>query len=198
MKIVIDLELSRRQKQVIRGAVVVGAVVAALGIGVAIADPLAFSTSESLSSTKMNNNFTDLNTRLHTVEATLAHATADGGYSLGATYCGETAPADGTLSALSGSGYAKARTACQALGTCSATAHMCTGEELTRSVAIGDVPGTGWYATAVYAQAAGVATRDCLGWKTNTSSDEGAIWDGNNGPSGVAVCATSEAVLCCN
>ena len=67
----IQIDLSPRQKRVIRSAVVAGAVIGALGLGVAIAAPkYKFSPNDPLSSPKMNANFDDLDGRLGAVEAT--------------------------------------------------------------------------------------------------------------------------------
>ena len=64
----IQIDLSPRQKRVIRSAVVAGAMIGALGLGVAIAAPVKFSPTETLSSQKMNANFNDLDMRVGTLE----------------------------------------------------------------------------------------------------------------------------------
>lgn len=67
----IQIDLSARQKRIIRGAVVAGSVIGALGIGVAIAMPKhTFTSGTPIKATEMNDNFVDLDTRLGAVEAT--------------------------------------------------------------------------------------------------------------------------------
>jgi hypothetical protein len=51
---VVDVDLSARQKKIVRAAVVTGAVVAALGIGLAIAAPHQWSTNDPLKATDLN------------------------------------------------------------------------------------------------------------------------------------------------
>jgi hypothetical protein len=70
MRIVIDLELSSAQKRVVRTAVVVGAVIASLGLGVAVAMPKhTFTPSTPVRASDMNDNFNDLDTRAAALEA---------------------------------------------------------------------------------------------------------------------------------
>jgi hypothetical protein len=194
----IRIDLSPRQKRVMRAAVVGGTVIAALGLGVALATvPNSFSSGQSVSANSMNQNFTYLDSKARFVAA------LDGGqYSVGATHFCGIGPTNttGAISYSGMTGYAGAKAICAAATGCgpSATAHMCTGEELARSAQLGITPPTGWYSTYTWlitSGAGGAASvqSDCIGWTSTTAM--GAL--GGAGPT-VAACSTSEPVLCCD
>ncbi|MFO0614791.1 MAG: hypothetical protein U0414_19545 [Polyangiaceae bacterium] len=70
MKITLELELGPRTRRWVRRAVLLGAPVVAMAVSsLAVGKPAAFSKNESLSSVKMNANFTDLDDRLARFEA---------------------------------------------------------------------------------------------------------------------------------
>jgi len=196
----ISIDLSPLQKRIVRFAVVSGAVVAALGVGLAMATPHQWNTNDPLKATDLN--------RLNVLTYT-----PDGGttqmISVGATmYCGATSTSyTGAMG-----GYEGAKAACQT--TCaSTTAHMCTSEELIRSQAVGAKLGavTGWYASGVLwltTEPSGIITSDCGGSGTfveaytQTQSNDGAfvlrgaLWQ-NGGPN-TDVCTDSYSIMCCD
>jgi hypothetical protein len=197
MRIRIEFELSPRQKRILRlGAaafVVLGASVVYAGV------PNTFKDGDTLSAQTMNDNFTSLDTRIAKLEALEMKLTSDGGYSTGATYCGATASTPGDLSNLSntGTGYVKAKAACQqACG--STTAHMCVGMELERSMTLGMSPAGGWFSSGSYNSFSG-DDFECGGWTTtkwanaNTSGD---FWF--PGFPSVHDCTLNAPVLCCD
>lgn len=142
-----------------------------------------------------------LNTRIALVEsnvATLTTGKADAvvtngtkQYSLGATYCGQTATsyAGGSVG-----GYASAKALCQAACAGSASAHLCTADELVRSVSLGiAVPGTAWYAGGM-GNADSPIVDDCGGF-TDTAT-KGHTW-AQNKPS-YFFCTTQYPLNCCD
>jgi microcystin-dependent protein len=65
----IHIDLSPRQKRLVRTAVVAGAVIGALGLGVAVATPPhTFVPDTVISAAEMNDNFIDLDSRLTVLE----------------------------------------------------------------------------------------------------------------------------------
>jgi hypothetical protein len=192
MRIHIEFEISPRAKRLLK----IGVPAAVLLVGsVAVANvPNTFKDGDALSAQTMNDNFVALDTRLTNLEALTARQTADGGYSLGATFCGATGQTKGDLSGLpaAGSGYAKARAQCQT--TCSSpTAHMCTAEELIRSAALGKTIGGGWYSTGT--NVTGVIL-DCNDWTEGTDPNVfGPAW--STGASDDR-CTYTHAVACCD
>jgi hypothetical protein len=120
--------------------------------------------------------------------------------SVGATkYCGSTP--DQTNGAVVGGptpGYASVKVKCQAACSGSATAHMCSGEEMARSAQLGInvVSGGGWFLSG--ATTPGVQG-DCLGFTDATSEPSlfGEIWTGLQGPLAVD-CSAGHPILCCD
>jgi len=114
-------------------------------------------------------------------------------YSLGATYCGQTTGVtngfikDGAI----GYGYFAAKAKCEVVSDCgmSLSAHMCTGEELIRSQALGMTIARGWYSNGTY---------DCSGWTTTiniSNSPGGSVW---SGVPNTDSCSNANAILCCD
>jgi hypothetical protein len=197
VRINIDFEVSPRVKRALRIAV---PALVILGASVAYAAvPNTFKDGDALSAQTMNDNFTALDQRLAKVEALTNKATSDGGYSLGATYCGATGNTMGDLSALpaAGAGYAKAKAQCQT--TCnSPSAHLCTSEEITRSSELGMTIPSGWYSTAVY-MFSSTGTYDCFGFTAKANTTQGALWaNGTPSYATVTTCDGTNPVLCCN
>ncbi len=187
----INLDLSPRQKKIVRAAVVAGAVIGALGIGIAIAAPVQWTASETLTQAKMN--------------AITVVTNGSVSYSVGATkYCG-TGPTNttGAISYDGATGYAGAKAMCQASTGCgsSPTAHMCSSEEIARSLQLGINPAPGsWYATAIASITpyTGIPPMvDCQGFTNSTTSQYGVIWGGSGAP-GSDTCNASLPVLCCD
>jgi hypothetical protein len=121
-------------------------------------------------------------------------------YSVGATqYCGITTTSfTGNIGGNDG-----AKQQCEL--TCgSPTAHMCLGDELVRSVAVGaTLPSAQmWYSSGVggivTSGGSAVTVSDCDGWTTAVSNTDGAYWAANiHGPY-VEGCNTSSPLACCD
>jgi hypothetical protein len=193
----IDFELSPRVKRALRLAV---PAVIVLGASAAYASvPSTFKDGDALSAQALNDDFGALDQRLAKLESLSAKETADGGYSIGAKFCGASASTTkGDLSglAVTGTTYTKLRTQCQV--TCGApSAHLCSGEELTRTTSLGMATGVGWYSGGV---APGGGFYECIGWTTVLNTQNGPLWSGagpNAAPS-FDTCDKSHPVLCCN
>jgi hypothetical protein len=178
--ITVDLEIPRRTK---RMALLIGLPVLLLGLSaVAVAGVVnTFHDGDVLHAKELNDNFVDLDARI----ANLAAKQSD--YSANATFCGGSANLPGNLG-----GYSGAKTTCG--GTCklagqsSPTAHMCTGEELVHSLAVGKNPPTGWYASGVGS--------DCFGYTSTEVQRNGSLWAGG-GPT-YDSCEQIAPVLCCD
>jgi hypothetical protein len=172
---------------------VVSAIVLVLALAIPISAragvPFVFANGTIADATQINADFTAVSV-----------VTANGvSHSAGATkFCGSTATLTaGTLSSGGLTGYRAAKALCQAAASCgtSATAHMCTGDEMLRSAQIGDVPsGVGWFSTAMGAVG---AAADCAGWTTSSSSATAPAYVGS-GQFGAASCNTLFAILCCD
>lgn len=203
----IRVDLSPMQKRFARGALLAGVVIAVLGVSVALATvPNTFSSGGSLSSQQMNQNFTYLDDKL---TAATVITTDAGSYSVGATtYCGQSAVAQTGAFTYSGglTGYAAAKAACAAASGCGPTAHMCSGEELSRSAQLGIQPPVNtllWF-SMMSVGALNPVTRmqlDCSGWTYNTDSSQyggafGVSSSGQPQPNANA-CNAPIAIACC-
>jgi hypothetical protein len=195
----VHIELTSAQKRIIRAGVVTGSVIAAVGLGLAIAAPHQWASNDPLKATDLNG----LNVVTYT---------SDGGtssFSVGATkYCGQSpTTSTGTASYGGQVGYAAMKKLCEVATGCSSTAHMCSGDELARSVAIGDNPplnsAGGWYESGASSPGGqSPIIGDCQGWMLTNSNFQGAVWVNNpgnsqNGPSSGG-CNTSNYVFCCD
>ena len=154
-----------------------------------------------LKATDLDSAFSDMESRLATLETGRVVVHKNGKqYSLGATYCGFTAPTTGAFSATGGlSGYAAAKALCEEVAACgsSPSAHMCTAPDLLRTTALGIEPIGGWFSGGLYQNEAKIIY-DCGGWTTSSPGEGGAAWNpAPNSPSGL-VCSTSTVVLCCD
>jgi hypothetical protein len=110
---------------------------ATLGFGaLASAEVLDFKASEPLSAAKMNGNFKELADRIASLEAgKIIARRGNKSYSVGATtFCGKTTI--GHAGAAVG-GYGGAKTKCEGVANCSASAHFCGEDEIVRSLALG-------------------------------------------------------------
>ncbi|MFO0618490.1 MAG: hypothetical protein U0414_38210 [Polyangiaceae bacterium] len=139
--------------------------------------------------------------RLKALEDAHADETSNGTYSQGAEFCGVGPVTNGAITGA----YGGAKLACQAAGgACSATAHMCTAEELLRGKQSGNTPSTeGWYSTGVFASAGGSDANDCNGWTFGSdSTHRGAVWVPSSQPFGQGPftigCDGMRAILCCD
>jgi hypothetical protein len=208
--VIVDLEIPPRVK---RWGVQVGIPVVALGIAaVAYAGtPLhSWGSAELLTANDLNGNFSNLQGQITALQSGVTalqafqtQATSNGAYSLGATYCGATAPTQGAFSGPGQwTGYASARVQCEAVSGCSATAsHMCTTEELIRTKQLGGAITTGgWYSSALIGDYSTTASvDDCVQWTSVTAANLGSTWDPALGPSW-DFCSRSggHTILCCN
>lgn len=155
--------------------------------------PNMFNTGDVLSAQKMNANFADIDAwRGHPVVAV-------GGakFSLGAAYCGLSTATTGQITSGGKTSYAAGKALCET--TCgSPSAHMCTSDELVRSMAAGIVEPsarTSWYAAGF--SPSGTNTDDCSGWTGATSGRYGPMWYYGTF-TGVGDCSSANDVACCD
>jgi hypothetical protein len=210
----IQIDLSARQKKIVRVAVVTGAVIGALGIGIAFAAPISTSWSMdglTLKGADLKGALDGLQTQITQAQTDIAALQAkrptltvgQQSYSLDAKYCGSTT---GAYDGAQVSGYDGARTKCQSTAGCGATAHMCAPDELLRSAALGvalPVVG-GWVGSFIRGSAGtGVETVswDCQGFTSNAATYGGFPQFGSassgKGPQQVA-CTAAVPIVCCD
>jgi hypothetical protein len=184
-----------------------------------------FSQGEQLSSRKINANFQGLQDRIVKLDSAISpldsaislikirlgkmeSMTHDGQYSIGAVFCGQT---DEVVGDILGA-YAGAKKRCEKAKGCGGPAHMCTVEELTRSMALEFSPPSGpkggWYSGGIESYPGGVKVytdkainTDCQGWVTSSSDYYGSVWVINSstaqgGPSQMS-CNSSIPIYCC-
>jgi hypothetical protein len=156
-------------------------------------------TASQNSISDLQGQLTALQNSVTALQAWQAQATTDGEYSLGATYCGDTAA---TLGSFSGpgtlTGYASARGQCQQVSGCSTTSvHMCTADEIARTRQLNISIPTGWYTTGIAAEAPPGEATECNGWTINTGG-VGSIWQSNGQPAQTTCYTTAYPILCCN
>ena len=91
-----------------------------------------FTAGGKVSAAELNGNFTDLDGRVGSLESKVVVKRNGKLYSIGATYCGSTAK---VLNGQITNGYAGLKSLCENLAACgpSASAHACSGEELSRT-----------------------------------------------------------------
>lgn len=190
---VIDFETPRWLRRTIAWGVPLLAILGAASW--VLASPTKFSAGQVLS---------------HSALQTLNIATSGNArYSVGATlYCGQTTTTySGQIDKTAG--YAAAAAHCQTVSGCSATAHMCTSEELVRSTSMGIVTAqtpAGWYATGVSRMVGldsnnnPLSAGDCAGYTDAPpqyqNSDFGSIW--SSGVPSTQTCSNSSPILCCD
>jgi hypothetical protein len=188
MRITLHVEIDSRSRATrIAFATVASVVVLLAGAAVVRASvPNTFKAGDILSSSAVNENFVAVASSTYTNDAGITKRSTAGA----TKFCGVTGTAvSGNLG-----GYAAAKQTCET--TCSsATAHMCVGDELVRSAAIGmPVPG-GWFSAGFAASVTtgGTFIRDCQSWSTTSSSDDGNVWPNSND-----ACAATHPILCCD
>jgi hypothetical protein len=163
------IELSPAAKRMLVLAIA-GTIVCATTLRADANVPNTFSAGDLLSAQKLNANFADIDSwRGHPV------VTVGGSqFSVGAAYCGLSAPTTGQVTSGMKQSYAAAKALCET--TCaSPSAHMCTSEEIVRSMSAGVVePATksSWY-SAGFAPS-GSNTYDCSMWTGTTAF--GPLW----------------------
>jgi hypothetical protein len=187
MRIVIDLSPRGKSNLVLAGAF---ALLAAMALP-ADASITNFNAGDPLSAATMNANFSDLNGRVTQLQTGRVVATINSkSFSIGATiYKGVTST---SYTGSQVNGYSGAKTLCET-AIASPSAHMCSSDEVGRSVQSGLALQSGWYETATYAYVPTLDVFDCSGW-TSTTADA-AWWNGH--PSADA-CATAHPLLCCD
>lgn len=214
---VIAIDLTPKQKRLLRGAVVVGAAIAAMGAGIAMAaiDTTWISTGQPVSSAQLKGDLDGLQAQITSLQNQISSGklsrTVNGvSYSGGATvFCGTT-----PTQIVGNFSYGGAKQMCQASLDCdmSATAHMCTNEEMVRSAQLGlPIPAApGWISNGTLYQGlydnAGVyenlSSNDCLGWSPTVSgSYGGAVF--SSGGSGsyygnTLPCDETLYIFCCD
>jgi hypothetical protein len=206
MEIRIVIDAPRGWKR--RALLLCGALLGVVTVPAVIAhayDTSWISSGAPVSASALAADLNEAQTRIAALEAFRAQATADGGYSLGGTYCGFTASTGAVFSGPgTQTGYASARAQCQALTGCSATvAHMCTPDELVRTKQLGRAitysggSGYGWIASGV---GSGTNATDCTGWTVGTTTAQGGAWYESPPTSEPALsgCQVSNPILCCN
>lgn len=193
INIEVRIDLTPKQKKVIRAAVVSGSVIGALGVGIALAAPHQWKANDPLAAADLNG----LNVITYTTDGG-----ATSSYSVGATkFCGATpVPTAGDIVYSGTHGYRAAKKQCESVTSCgnSATAHMCTAEEMVRSSQLGIPTAYGWIASGV---AINGTTLDCVGWSNGTVGQAGAAWDNNFGAGGtpnILSCNATTSILCCD
>jgi hypothetical protein len=152
-------------------------------------------SGETISASKLKASLDEIQTRLATIESGTKYLATTNGkkYTINAAYCGVTTATNGAISYAGKSGYPAAKSWCETICS-SASAHMCTGEELLRFVSMdGMVPQSGWYSGGFYN-----AGRDCVGWTVTAATEYGAAWEPNpQRPSGTS-CNVALGILCCD
>jgi hypothetical protein len=212
--IIVDLELSTTAKKRLAFGIPLALILASGALafaGINWTPPREWSNDAgptyagpSLRASDLDDNFNaladagaSLEARVAALEAAHAKETADGGYSLGGTFCGQTAASyNGNIkSQVSGTttGYEAAKSICQM--TCqSPSAHMCSSEELIRSRALGSAVITleSWISTGIQniTVPAG-AFSDCGAWEVANSSVGPDV-------SGWQTCSASQPIACCD
>jgi hypothetical protein len=114
-------------------------------------------------------------------------------YSVNAVYCGATAATNANLG-----GYSAAKSMCETACS-SASAHVCTTEEMLRTAGLGmTLPPNGWYAAGIYTLVSSPSTvaTDCYNFTSSASGGYvGATWA--SGPTS-STCNGSYPVFCCD
>lgn len=192
----------RIDRDVARRALIALAVLAVLvTAGVGFAVPTTFNDGQVLKAADLNADFGNLETRVAALEAFKSAATQGGTYSVGGAICGVTDKTTGDMLGLTtqGAGLVKAKAACAAVTSCSPTAHMCTIDEVARSLATGNpnAGASGWMVAGglgVSLQYTGY-TNSCMGFTSNSLNFQAGV----GGVAGdYASCNTYMPVLCCD
>jgi hypothetical protein len=204
--VIVDLEMSPRVKRrLLRLGLPIALVLG--GSALAYANvPKVWNSGDKLLAADLNGNFSALDTRITTLEGGRFVGVVNGKkYSVGATsFVKSTSMGgpnnNGTYDGLAVGGYSGAKTACEA-ATSSASAHMCTGEELARSAAVGIAAPSpdGWYAGLYQADNGTARYNDCNAYTTNSGSFWGSTnHSGGNWTPAISVCSSFNPILCCD
>lgn len=148
----------------------------------AIVKPHSFNDGDTLSATKLNENFDTLFAKVNELSTRIGK------------FCGETAA---TYDGLAVGGLIGARAKCNtACGH--SDAHMCTSHELSIEFQKGvAIPSNLWYSSMVESRDGTAQWTDCESWTTNaTSVRAGAITQSNGRPS-YGICDSAYKIACC-
>lgn len=199
------LDLSDRERRLVRSGLAVLAVLIVGGIGLANAAPIDtawVAPNQPVVANLLKANLDGLQQQIN--KPTIVRSGRQ--YSLGATYCGKTtASTNGQIP----NGYAGTKFQCEAVAACgnSPSAHMCSSEELVRSASLGVIIESGWYSSAVVSMYPGCSggtcgstqlASDCMGWTSNNGAEYGLAWQWGGRPLHQAPCTTVLPVLCCD
>lgn len=185
----IKIEIRIDRATVRRSIVVGGTLILFAAIGAAVAVPVTFSDGNVLTASQLNANFGNLEQRMAAAEKRL---TGDGKYSLGAGFCGATS----TSTAGNLGGYPAGKTLCQTTCGNSSTAHMCTTEEVLRTVSTGVTLPYGWYSSGAFQGASGSTQHDCQQWTSSNGAEMGSAYLVYG--LFTSYCSTVQPVLCCD
>lgn len=142
--------------------------------------PNTFMDGDTLTAKSLNDNFTDIDSRLSKLET---------------TYCGTTVTVTGQLDAANG--YMAGKTLCQGVAACGAEGHMCTSMEMVNYTSTGGAaPPSGWVVTGQHASVANQAMNDCEGFTKADPQVWGEVWQGNH--PFASTCNNTHPVLCCH
>ena len=169
-----------RLKLILIGAVAIFSPVIIYAASIAI--PHRFSDGDTLSAAKLNENFDTLTTKVNSLDSKIG------------TYCGLTGS---TYTGATVAGYTGAKAKCEtACGN--ASAHMCTGHELSISRQLNiALPAVAlWYSPGVFSYDGAVNGFECTGWSTASGGEVTNVWDGSRFSSGT--CAGPRAIACCS
>jgi hypothetical protein len=117
-------------------------------------------------------------------------------YSTSGSYCSHTAPTTGLLFDGGLMGYPAAKHLCEQ-ACMSPTAHMCTGEELSRHLQTGGTapPSPGWYAAGVAGDYLGGTISDCSGFTSSLATQYGMLFQAMPLPGS---CGVAQPIHCCD
>jgi hypothetical protein len=200
IEIQIDLGLSARQKRIVRAGVVASVVVAALGVGIAVAAPIDttwVAPGQALSAAQLKANLDGLQSQISS--GRFVGIINGKQYSLGATkYVGVTSAGgpsgNGTYNGAQVGGHEGAKAKCEA--AFAPSAHMCVSEELARSKQAGIAlsGSTAWYSTFVLQSDGAEYAAECGNWSST----------GHEGPTSspvtlsLAACTQLNPIMCCD
>jgi hypothetical protein len=199
----IHIDLTPRQKKVVRAAVVAGAVIAALGLGIAIAAPISSTWSVdglTLKGADLKGALDGLQSQISSGRFVVTLGIKP--YSLGATkYVAVTLTGgggpngDGTYNGTQVGGYTGAKAICETAAS-SASAHMCSSDELLHSAQAGIFIPSGWYSYAARTTYSTLGQiRDCGSWTLSNGQEYGLVWAT---PLQIDTCDHAQAILCCD
>jgi len=164
--------------------------------------PNVFASGSPIVAADLNANFAHVVAGVTAVEARAAAIEAR---RAGPLYCGAGAATTGAIRSGAANGYPAARDVCRTVCGGSATAHMCTTNEVAISLQMGvrpTVPG-GWVNGGTWHDESTVVINvaDCIGWTHNTNPQQQGshftVTTSTGYPDSLP-CTASALVLCCD